>query len=407
VINEFLQKNNHTIARKIITANVVLKSIKKHTLWLIDNQEKVCLFLDAVLAFPQDFTSRIVEVLTVKNDKRRTFLVDHIFGKVAEIKSSDVNKNKKYCTTLKDIVTTIFHDYPSTFAMVSPPNIYAVLYFLMAYEFNTHSHLETFTPKFVAVLEKIKTEPSEDAIGRMNRCVAIIEAIAEMRLDQFGREHETKPIPKDEAFRIATLRLLYSAQIQRDSSSKIFVSSFVVDKSECFMKFLKSTVDPSLQLANSSYISSFIIKSFIEKGKLLVLVSEKSAWFASALDLIKNLNSIQENKSILSSIALNITLVFLNSIENTKDTSIKEEYYNQFVVLINQFTNDPNPSIRACALSENIPSDLPSLSIPGLSKETLITTRCERSLRPSWEFVSEWGGETWGDESSEWSGAAW
>jgi len=174
--------------------------------------------------------------------------------------------------------------------------------------------------------------------------------------------------------------------------------------------FLKSTVDPSLQLANSSYISSFIIKSFIEKGKLLLRVSEKSAWFASALNLINNLNSIQENKALLSSIALNITLVFLNSIENTKDTSIKEEYYSQFVALINQFTTDPNPSIRARALSENIPSELPSLSIPVLSKATLTRTRDWEVIRPGWGDVSEWGSDAtsgWGDEATDWVGDAW
>jgi len=138
-------------------------------------------------------------------------------------------------------------------------------------------------------------------------------------------------------------------------------STFVVDKPESFLEWLKNAADPSLQLVNVQHVTDIIVTGFNEKIQLLEYVDEKAQWFEKGLFIVNSLAS--KDNTLFNSIALNVTLVFVQSIESSKDESIRKTYEPKFLSLLHSFTTSPDPYIRQTALSETVQVPSTQLSL--------------------------------------------
>jgi len=162
---------------------------------------------------------------------------------------------------------------------------------------------------------------------------------------------------------------------------------------------------PSLQIADCYTVTSIIAKGFNEKGKTLTLVEQKKEWFTSGLSLIRNLLSLKENKALTTSIALNVCLMFLTAVEDSKDPEVKNTYQVELHKLLDTFCTHTESSIVTALMEDK--TDLPTITIPTIenkkkSKSSSISGRFAFRKRPI--EVSDWGtSPTWSD-NDEFSG---
>jgi len=366
-MKSYVEDKNLNQTYRLNIAHLVFSCLPNLTEELV--QSNVISFLEVSLTHPNNnFSDNIIQLISTNIYSAEIpflFVLDYFIEKVTQMKTEDIEKNRRSCVSIKDVVEKLFKK-PDLFASASAPNSYLALYFLFQYEVNTHTYIDQFANDVVNYLNALKTPksvkrlydlPQSQTPDGNTKCVALIKALADMKLEDLGREGTTSTAPKDEAFRVATLHLVYKIL-------STFTTTFVVDCPDSFYHFLTAVIDPSLQIANCNTLVSIITKGFTEKSKEISLIKERDNWFAAGLDLIQRLMNLKENQSLAAAVAVDVLLIFFRALEKSADASVKSTYTPKLVSLLAKFCTHSDTSIQAKAMMESVPPGYDSFTLP-------------------------------------------
>jgi len=201
-------------------------------------------------------------------------------------------------------------------------------------------------------------------------CHDLIQHVVEMKLDTYGQTLTTTKSVKSEAFRIASLKVTYSTLNQ-------FPCTFVTERPDSFLYFLKNVISPVLQIACVEDITKMIVGGFNEVLESVEYIVDKEVWFGTGLKLINKLMECRENISMVNAIVVDVLLVFLLNIESSEDPSVKDYYLPKFETILNKFVTNEDPAVRGRALCEYY-HGLPSLLTPKVAAFRGIKKKLEK-----------------------------